>query len=256
MATPITNVEEAKHDLMTQLEGLTDTDHIMICMDSIGNLASKKEVEDALEGKSVADMTRAKALKSLFRMITPHLTMKAIPFVCVNHSYQTIEMYSKTVVGGGTGAIYGANDIWILGRQQETKGEGKDKEFLGYRFIINIEKSRTVKEKSKIPIYISYEHGIHRWSGLFDLAEEFGLIVPATGKGRANTWILEGKDPETEPNNFKRADIENEASFWQGMLAATDLKALIKEKYKLQTDNVILGDETAEIMNLETGEVE
>ena len=64
---------------MSQLNDLERTDQVMIIVDSVGNLASKKEVDDALDGKSVADMTRAKQMKSLFRMITPHLTLKDIP---------------------------------------------------------------------------------------------------------------------------------------------------------------------------------
>ena len=80
--TPITDIEQLKFDIMQQLDGkdgITRGDHIIILIDSIGNLASKKEVEDALDGKSVADMSRAKQVKSLFRMVTPHLTMKDIP---------------------------------------------------------------------------------------------------------------------------------------------------------------------------------
>lgn len=102
--TPITDIEQLKFDIMNQLDskdGIARGDHIMIIIDSIGNLASKKEVDDALEGKSVADMSRAKQIKSLFRMVTPHLTMKDIPMVVVNHTYRTMELYSKDVVGGG-----------------------------------------------------------------------------------------------------------------------------------------------------------
>jgi hypothetical protein len=65
--TPITDVEELKFDIMKQLEGLDREDKVCIIIDSIGNLASKKEVDDALDGKSVADMSRAKAIKSIFR---------------------------------------------------------------------------------------------------------------------------------------------------------------------------------------------
>jgi hypothetical protein len=70
-------------------------------IDSIGSLSSKKEVDDATDEKSVADMTRAKSIRSLLRIITPHLTMKDIPCLAVNHVYQTMEMYSKAIVGGG-----------------------------------------------------------------------------------------------------------------------------------------------------------
>jgi hypothetical protein len=70
-------------------------------IDSIGNLASKKEVEDAENEKSVADMSRAKSLKSLFRIITPHLTTKNIPCLAVNHIYQEMGLYPKAIVSGG-----------------------------------------------------------------------------------------------------------------------------------------------------------
>jgi len=99
--TPITDVEELKFDIMQQMKNIERNEHVMIVIDSIGNLASKKEVEDALDGKSVADMSRAKQLKSLFRMITPHLTLKDIPMVVINHTYKEIGLYPKDIVGGG-----------------------------------------------------------------------------------------------------------------------------------------------------------
>ena len=99
--TPITDIEQLKHDIMNQLQGLENKDRVIIIIDSIGNLASRKEVEDSIEGKTVADMTRAKQIKSLFRMITPHLTIKDIPMVVVNHTYKEIGMFPKDIVGGG-----------------------------------------------------------------------------------------------------------------------------------------------------------
>jgi hypothetical protein len=99
--TPLMDIEQLKHDIMGQLKNLERDDKIIILIDSIGNLASKKEVEDAIDGKSVADMSRAKQIKSLFRMVTPHLSLKDIPMVVVNHTYKTMELYSKDVVGGG-----------------------------------------------------------------------------------------------------------------------------------------------------------
>ena len=47
--TPITNVEELKFDLIGQLEAMEKSDKVIIVIDSIGNLASKKELEDALD---------------------------------------------------------------------------------------------------------------------------------------------------------------------------------------------------------------
>ena len=176
--TPIANVEELKFDLINQLEELDRDDDVIIIIDSIGNLASKKELEDALNEKGVADMSRAKALKGLFRMATPYLTMKNIPLIAINHTYKEIGLFPKDIVGGGTGIYYSADNIWIIGRQQEKQGT----EVVGYNFVINIEKSRYVKEKSKIPIGVSWEGGVQKYSGLLDVALAGGYVAkPSNG---------------------------------------------------------------------------
>jgi RecA/RadA recombinase len=99
--TPLTDIEQLKFDIMQQLQEVNRGDKLIIILDSVGNLASKKEVDDALEGKSVADMSRAKQIKSLFRMVTPHLNIKDISMVVVNHTYKEIGMFPKDIVGGG-----------------------------------------------------------------------------------------------------------------------------------------------------------
>lgn len=99
--TPVANIEELKFDIMKQLSEIKRGDKVFIALDSAGNIASKKEVDDALEGKSVADMSRAKQLKSLFRMVTPELTIKQLPMVVVNHTYKEQGLYPKDVVSGG-----------------------------------------------------------------------------------------------------------------------------------------------------------
>lgn len=98
---PIEHIEQLKFDLVKRLEQIERKDRVIIFIDSIGNLASKKEVDDASDEKSAADMTRAKSLKSFFRIITPHLTTKDIPCIAINHTYKTMELYSRDVVSGG-----------------------------------------------------------------------------------------------------------------------------------------------------------
>jgi hypothetical protein len=189
--TPITNIEELKFDLMAQLSNIERGDKVFIAIDSIGNLASKKEVEDALNEKSVADMTRAKALKGLFRMVTPILTIKDLTLHAVSHTYDTMEMFSKKVVSGGTGQYYAADNIFILGRQQNKDGT----EVSGYNFVINVEKSRYVREKMKIPITVSFEKGVNRWSGLLDLALESGHVTkPKNARYHRSGIDVEGKN--------------------------------------------------------------
>jgi len=223
--TPITNVEELKFDLVSQLQNISRGEKVIIMIDSIGNLASKKEVEDAINEKSVADMTRAKALKGLFRMVTPMLTLKDIPLLAVNHIYMTQEMYSKPVVSGGTGIYYSADTIWIIGRQQDKDGD----EMKGYHFIINVEKSRFVREKSKIPISVSWEGGVERNSGLLEVAVDGGYVVkPQVG------WYV-AHDPKTNKDLSKklRADQTFDDSFWNAIYEKTDFKEYVKNRYSM-----------------------
>jgi RecA/RadA recombinase len=242
--TPITDVEQLKFDIMQQLDGLDKKDKVCIVIDSIGNLASKKEVEDAMSGKSVADMSRAKQMKSLFRMVTPHLNLKDIPLVAVNHTYKEIGLYPKDIVSGGTGAYYSADAIWIIGRQQEKV----DKEIAGYHFIINIEKSRHVREKAKIPVSVTFEGGISKWSGLMDVAEAGGYIVkPKVG------WY-EAVDPSTGEvlcDKMMRAkEIADNKEFWLMMFEKTDIATFIKEKYTMATKSLLEDD--SEMPDMET----
>mgnify|MGYP006261136533 FL=1 len=200
--TPITNVEELKFDLIKQFEELDRDDNVIVVIDSIGNLASKKELEDALSEKSVADMSRAKALKGLFRMSTPYLKMKNIPLIAVNHTYKEIGLFPKDIVGGGTGIYYSADNIWIVGRQQDKSGT----EIKGYHFIINIDKSRYVKEKSKIPISVSWEGGIQSYSGLLDVAVNGGYIIKPS-----NGWymVVDKSTGESIGNKVREKDTLN-----------------------------------------------
>ena len=235
--TPIVNVEELKFDIVKQLDNIEKKDRVCIVIDSIGNLASKKEADDALDGKSVADMSRAKALKSLFRIVTPHLNLKDIPLIAVNHTYKEIGLFPKDVVSGGTGIYYSADAIWIIGRQQDKVGT----EIQGYHFIINIEKSRHVKEKSKIPISVSYEGGIVRWSGLMQVAEDGGYIrKPKTG------WY-EAVDPTTgeiiSEKLMRAKEITNNSEFWQKMLNSTNFGEYIKNKYTIGASGSIMREE-------------
>ena len=352
---PIENIEILKFDLVGKLQEIDKKDNVFIMIDSVGNLASKKEVEDAENEKSVADMTRAKSLKSLFRIITPHLTMKKIPCLAINHIYLEQGLYPKAIVSGGcldgsteiimsdgstkkiqdidagesvltleggrevthtwdpdtleegtpecyeikfddgssvicsdshrfmnmngeweevsllnvgdvlgqetkkitsikkigkrpvyditvsdvahyilknglvshnTGVMYSANQVFIITKSQEKDGT----DLAGYKFTINIEKSRYVREKAKLPFTVLYETGIRKWSGMFDLALEFGYVV------KANQGWYNKVDFETgeviEPK-CRAKDIDNDDEFFEALVKDSAFKKFIEKKYKL-----------------------
>ena len=229
--TPITNVEELKFDIVSQLEEIDRDDKVIIMIDSIGNLASKKELDDAMNEKSVADMSRAKQLKSLFRMCTPYLQMKNIPLIAINHTYQEIGLFPKAIVSGGTGIYYSANTIFIIGRRQNKKGT----EVTGYDFVINVEKSRYVREKSKIPISVNWEGGVMEYSGLLDVAMHGNYVVKPN-----NGWYQRiDRDTGEFIGQKVRLDKTLTKEFWDPIFAETDFSEYIKNTFSIAATKVV-----------------
>jgi len=223
---PIEDVEQLKFDATKRLNEIDKGDKVFILIDSIGNLASRKEVEDAENEKSVADMSRAKQLKSLFRIITPKLTGRDIPMVAVNHTYKEIGMFPRDVVSGGTGIMYSANQVFIITKAQEKDGT----DLRGWRFTINIEKSRYVKEKSKLPFTVLYDSGIQKWSALFELALESGHLTKAN-QGWYNAVNMDTGEV-IEPKR-RAKDIEQDDEFFGGLIKCPKFKAFIERRFKL-----------------------
>lgn len=216
---PITNVEELKFDLMQKLDnknadGIKRGDKVFILVDSVGNLASAREADNAIEGNSAQDMTRAKELKSLWRLVTPHLNLKNIPMVAIQHTYVEMKMYGKNIMSGGQGGMLSSDAVWIIGKSQEKSGD----ELIGYTFTINIEKSRYIKEKSKLEILVKFDGGISKYTGILDLALLAGEVIkPKNARFQLvdkSTGELIGepvKQPETECEEFLGVVLQRES---------------------------------------------
>lgn len=148
------------------------------------------------------------------------------------------------VVTHNTGITYSADNIWIIGRQQEKDGT----ELLGYNFVINVEKSRYVKEKSKIPILVTHKGGVNKWSGLFDVALEGGYIT----KSKPGWYqTVNKKTGEVSEKSFRAGDVVDSDEFWDEMFKKTDIKDYIKNKYSIGSsivgaEKTIIEDEAEE----------
>lgn len=202
---PIENLEELKFEMVKQLKEINRGDHVIFVIDSIGNTASVKEIEDAMNEKVVGDFTRAKSTKALFRMVTPSLITKDIPCIAICHTYEEIgAMYAKTIISGGTGLIYSSSTAFIIGKSQEKDGT----DLIGWNFTLNAEKSRFVREKSKFTFTVTYENGINKYSGILDLAIDGKFVSNAT-KG----WyqMIDQETGELLGSKVRRVDTENEA---------------------------------------------
>lgn len=220
---PIEHLEMLKFDIVKQLKELDRNDKVIFVIDSIGNTASLKELQDALDEKSVAEMQRAKVIKGLFRMVTPALVNKNIPCIAVCHTYETMELYSKPVISGGSGLIYSANQAFIIGKAQEKIGT----EVVGWNFTLNVEKSRFVREKSKFMFTVLYDKGIQKYSGLLDIAIKGNFIVkPSLG------WYSRVLNDVQEDKKWRIKDTTSE-EFWTPVLNNEKFKRFIEESYKL-----------------------
>jgi len=142
-----------------------------------------------------------------------------------------MELYSKDVVGGGTGSYYAADNIFILGRQQEKDGT----EVVGYNFIINVEKSRYVREKSKIPITVKHDGGISKWSGLLDMALESGHVMKPS-----NGWYSRvDKDTGVIEDKKWRIKDTDDKDFWLQILTAPTFQSWVRETYQVANGRIL-----------------
>lgn len=238
---PIEHVEQLKFDFVKKLDEIKKGDHVFFLVDSIGQISSKKEVDDAVDEKSVADMSRAKAIRSLLRLVTIQLAKKELPCIMINHVYKTMEMFSKTVIPGGTAVTYSANQIFVISKAQEKTNDG---ELKGWNFTLNVEKSRFVKEKSKLAFQVLYNKGVQKYSGILDIALD-GKFVQKPKNGwyqlvDQQTGELVGKlyrESETGCSEFLGKVIED-----------TSFKEYVKQKYCL-TGITLTDDQVDESVN-------
>lgn len=147
-----------------------DTPKIMMIVDSIGNLATEKERNDALSGSDKKDMTRAGDIRSLFRIITTDLAELKIPLVFTNHSYTSVGAYVPTqIMSGGGGAIYAASMILMLSKAS-LKENNKEAEKAGMTKTGVLVTSKPTKNRFAKPIpvkfHISFYNGMNPYVGL------------------------------------------------------------------------------------------
>jgi RecA/RadA recombinase len=178
---------------------------ILIALDSAGNLATQKEIDDAKNGSDKADMTRAKLLKSTFRILMTKLGICKIPFLFTNHTYMTQDLFAKQVGGGGTGPEYAASIILFLAKAKLSEGA----EQTGIIVTAKPNKNRFAKPYP-IKFHISFDKGMNPYVGLEEyiswdncgiergklLDEKTYLKLSEADKAqcKAHTYVKDGKE--------------------------------------------------------------
>ena len=209
---PINTVQEFRTSVTTITQKMQEikrsggkTPKVMIILDSAGNLATAKEIEDARTGSEKSDMTRSKVLKSIFRIIMTPLADLKIPFIFTNHTYQTQSFISQQVAGGGTGPEYAASIVLFLGKAQLKEGGEKA------GIIVNAKpnKNRFAKPHP-IKFHLHFSEGMNKYVGLEQYIdwEDIGITRGSIEKGvktpkaTARGWICKHIDDVVSNKDF------------------------------------------------------
>lgn len=223
----IDTVESLKTAVLRQLEDINPGEKVAMMIDSIGNLSTSKEVNDATEGKEVRDMTRAQQLKALFRTCTLKAGVKKVPMFIVNHVYADIGGYGNAI-GGGTGSVYMSSIIVELSKAQDKV----DDEIVGAWITAKSVKNRFARERQKVKMNIKFGSGLGRYTGLFEFFYEDEEKFTRAGNYYKNPWT---------DHSLLRKDFTSEV--WDEILANGGADYL-KKRFAYQSDVEDLIDET------------
>lgn len=220
---PVNTVQEFRTSVTSITKKMQDAKRagaeipkIMIILDSAGNLATQKEIDDAASGSDKADMTRSKVLKSIFRIIMTPMADLKIPFLFTNHTYQSQSFIPQQIAGGGTGPEYAASIVMMLNKAQLKDGAEK----VGIIVTAKPAKNRFAKP-TPIKFHLDFSKGMNRFVGLEQYATweicgiTRGIIDPKTKiktpKATAKTWICEHLDEVVPNKEFFTEKVFNQA---------------------------------------------
>lgn len=188
---PVDTVESCRNQIVAFLDAVIEKGpsaygKYMIVIDSLGNLASKKEIDDASNDKNAADMgSRAKTTKSMMRAITYKAAKAGVTVLFSNHTYDDpASMYPSLIKNqaGGKGPIYLASILVQLSVNQD-KDKDNDKETIKLANKVNgvtmsamTVKNRFVPAFLKTGLELNFKTGLDKYSGIKDMAVSYGVI--------------------------------------------------------------------------------
>lgn len=212
-------IDELKEQKLAGLE----IPKVMIVLDSLGQMASNKEKTDLLKGDIKQDMTKAKALGSLFRSINTDLGFLDIPMIVCNHTYLTLDFFPQEKLKGGNGLLYSASVVGFMSKSKLKTGEEDDMDIgqSGINVLFKTSKNRLAKPK-KIRFHISFVNGMNPYTGLeaFCRPEFYETVGIAKGKEQVdketgelkfvpggNRWFVRHLGKTVTSNKLHKAEV-------------------------------------------------
>jgi len=221
-------------------------ERIAIIIDSQGYLDTLGARVKTETGKTTKDMTLQREIKGMYKTILLRSGTLECPICIINHVYQEITShFPATKVTGGQGGLLASSVILTLRRRPLTSGA--EKERVGILVTGKTFKSRITLDGQEAGIFISYRHGMSRWYGVHNFAEEAGLVVKwsdrtFTKKGiickRADWIALKEdmyviKDPKISPEDWLVVPLSKLHSEKTIGTIFNEINEYVVEEYKL-----------------------
>jgi RecA/RadA recombinase len=212
---PTETIEDTRNQISAFLDKIIETKtkkKFIIGIDSLGNLQSSKERRDAEEGKEASDLgQRAKASRSMLRVITYKAAKAGIPIIFTNHIYESMELYPSLIKkqSGGQGPVYLASLLIQLGVRSEKQDDKNENDKMipiankvsGVTLRAMTVKNRFIPPFLETELYMNFKTGLYKYSGLLELALAYGIIVQSgpvykKADGTSLGYLKDWKDNE------------------------------------------------------------
>ena len=249
---PVETIEDCRNQICTFLDNVIKMDNpeykFIIAIDSLGNLASAKEIRDASAGKDASDVgQRAKAIKSMMRTLTYKAAKARVPILFSNHVYDSMEMFPTLVKtqSGGKGPIYLASVLVQLSTKNEKVSDNPNEESIAIAHNISgvtlgalTIKNRFVPNYLKTELYLNFKSGLDKHAGLFEIAEAFQVIE------KPGRTVMFGGE-----SLGYRKDLEKDPEFWGKIMPK--LEEVLQEKLCYGSNNTTV-DIEEEVNNIDS----
>lgn len=212
-------------------------DKLFVGLDSLGNLASEKEMADVEKGKTASDQgNNAKMQNSAFRVISALAGDFNFPWVFTNHVYAPIgDLFAQrsTIAGGGKG-IYNSNTIIycdrLVNKEEVEDALGKKKKIqIGIKIKATTVKNRLYPEEKSVYLDLRYDSGVNKYSGLLQFAIRAGVI-----ENKSRGFLVTATGKTVFEKNLYTPEIFNEAALekineWLGKNGYSSLSEIFSD---------------------------
>lgn len=153
---------------------------VLFVIDSIGMLNTEIANDQMKAGNIKGDMGhKPKQLKAYITNCVNSLGSLNMGMVCVNHSYDSQDMFNPDPkISGGSGLVYASSIVVAMGKLKlkEDDDGNKISDVSGIRSKCKVMKTRYNKPFEDVEIKIPWNSGMNPRSGLLDMFEKYELV--------------------------------------------------------------------------------